>query len=102
MKKVRKRYLLFKLHREGPHIDSKRLVTAIRESLLSLYGEIKVADSKIFLNDYDDESGQGIIQCNADLLDCVISATAVLASIDDTCISFQPKKTSGTLKGLKR
>lgn len=102
MKKIRKRYLLFKLHREGPAIDSRQLVTAIRESLLSLYGEIRVADSKIFLNDYDAESGQGIIQCNADLLDYVISAASILASIDDTRISFQPRKTSGTLKGLKR
>jgi len=99
---IRRRYVLFHLHRVGPLIDARRLSTAIWKSFLSLFGETSVADSRLFINDYDEESGLGILQCNAESVDNVLASAALLSSIDGTRVSFEPEQTSGTLKGLKR
>ncbi|MCK4567846.1 MAG: hypothetical protein KAU48_11120 [Candidatus Thorarchaeota archaeon] len=102
MKKVRKRYLLFKLHRDGSSIEVKQLSLVIWKSLLSLYGEIQAADSKLYLIDFEESSGEGVLQCSLPSLQKVIAAAAVIGSIDGTAVSFEPKKTSGTIKGLNR
>ena len=102
MKKDRKRYVLFQLFLQGSPVDDKQLIRAIRESLLSLYGEVSVADSRIYLNEYDPDTGIGIIQCNAASLAKVLTSASILGKIDDTHVSFAPKKTSGTLKSLGR
>lgn len=81
-------------------MDEKRLVNAIRRNLLSLYGEIAVADSKLFLNKYDAESGVGILQCTESMLESVAAAAALLGVVDNTKVSFEPRKTSGTMRGL--
>ena len=102
MKKGRKRYVLFQLFIQGAPIDDKQLIRAIRESLLSLYGEVSVADSRIYLNEFDTTTGIGIIQCNAATLSQFITAASIIGNIADTHVSFAPMKTSGTLKGLGR
>lgn len=102
MKKVRRRYLLFKLHRDGSSIEDKQLSLALWKSLLSLYGEIKAADSKLYIIDYDESTGEGILQCTLPSLQQVIAAAAVIGEIGGTVVSFEPKKTSGTIKGLNR
>lgn len=102
MKKNRRRYLLFQLHRDSATIDGKDLSVAIWKSLLSLYGEVQAADSRLYLMDYDETRGVGILQCNAEALSQVITAAAIIGTINDISVSFDPKKTSGTLKGLNR
>ena len=102
MKKVRRRYLLFKLHQEGATIEDKQLSLAIWKSLLSLYGEIQAADSKLYIIDYDESTGEGILQCTLPSLQQVIAAAVVIGEINGTIVSFEPKKTSGTIKGLNR
>jgi RNase P/RNase MRP subunit POP5 len=71
-------------------------------SLLSIYGEVEVADSRFFLNEYDEKDGVGILQCNAATLDNLITSAVLLSSIDGTNVSFEPKKTSGTIRALKK
>ncbi len=100
MKKNRRRYLLFQLHKENGSIDAKDLSIAIWRSLLSLYGEIQAADSKLYLTKFDEKEGIGILHCNAESLSRVIASAAMIESINDINISFEPKKTSGTIKGL--
>lgn len=102
MKSRRKRYVRFRLHTDGPPVNEKQLATAVRMSLLSIYGEVEVADSRFFLNEYDEASGHGILQCNAASLDRLITSAVLLSSIDGTYVSFEPKKTSGTIKALKK
>jgi RNase P/RNase MRP subunit POP5 len=102
MKKIRRRYLLFKLHRDGPSIEDKQLSLALWKSLLSLYGEIQAADSKLYIIDYDESMGEGILQCTLPSLQQVIAAAVVIGEINGTAVSFEPKKTSGTIKGLNR
>ena len=102
MKKIRKRYLLFKLHQDGSSIEGKQLSLTIWKSLLSLYGEIQAADSKLYLIDFEESSGEGVLQCSLPSLQQVIAAAVVIGTINGTAVSFEPKKTSGTIKGLNR
>ncbi|TFG29558.1 hypothetical protein EU528_09515 [Candidatus Thorarchaeota archaeon] len=102
MKKVRRRYLYFKLHRDGSQIEEKQLSLTLWKSLLSLYGEIKAADSKLYVIDYDETTGEGILQCTLPSLQQVIAAAVVIGEINGTAVSFEPKRTSGTIKGLNR
>ncbi|MFW9967646.1 MAG: Rpp14/Pop5 family protein [Candidatus Thorarchaeota archaeon] len=101
MKNRRRRYLRFCLHRDGSPPSGKQLTKEIRRNLLSLYGEIAVADSRLYLSEYDEDSGVGILQCNAALLEKVITSAVLIGSIEKTRVSFEPKKTSGTLKGIR-
>ncbi|MHA2020862.1 MAG: Rpp14/Pop5 family protein [Candidatus Thorarchaeota archaeon] len=101
MKSRRKRYLRFCLHQDGSPINGKQLTAEVRRNLLSLYGEVAVADSRLYLSKYNEDSGMGILQCNAALLEKVITSAVLIGSIEKTRVSFEPKKTSGTLKGLK-
>jgi len=100
MKQGRKRYTYFKLHRDGPTIDERQLSSAIWKSMLSLYGEIIVSETRFFLNEYDIERGTGYFQCNANLLQEVVSAAVLIGSIEKTYVSLEPLKTSGTIKAL--
>ena len=100
MKKTRKRYLRFTLHRSGAEITEKQFSNAIWSSLLSLHGEICAADSKFYLNSYDVKKGTGILQCNAAALEKVIASAVLMDSIGNTRVSFEPMKTSGTIRGL--
>lgn len=103
MKKTRKRYLSFHLHKEGPAIkDEKHLSNAIWKNLLSLYGEVSAADSKLFLVEFDGDTGEGVLQCTLSSLEKVITSAVLIGSIGTTNVSFEPKKTSGTLKALRR
>lgn len=92
----------FHLHMAGPSISGKQLSNAIRSSMLSIYGEVAVADSRFFLSEYDETSGHGILQSSAGLLEKVITSAVLLASVESTQVSFQPSKTSGTIRSLKR
>ncbi|MFW9787888.1 MAG: Rpp14/Pop5 family protein [Candidatus Thorarchaeota archaeon] len=102
MKKTRRRYLLFHLHSDNKSIEDKQLSTAIWKNMLSLYGEVSAADSKLYLVEYEGKTGSGILQCTAASLDMVITSAVLLGSVGESLVSFEPKKTSGTIKGVKR
>ncbi|MHA1961781.1 MAG: Rpp14/Pop5 family protein [Candidatus Thorarchaeota archaeon] len=100
MKRIRRRYVRFCLFQDGKRIGEKQLATAIRNSMLSLFGEITVGDSRFFLTDYDSESGIGILQCSGHILERTLAAASLIGTIAGTKVSFHPMKTSGTIKGL--
>lgn len=102
MKKNRRRYLLFQLHKENGPIEAKDLSIALWRSLLSLYGEVQAADSRLYLIEFDEKDGVGILHCNAEALPKVIASAAMIGAINDINVSFEPKKTSGTIKSLNR
>lgn len=102
MKRLRRRYILFTLHQEKHSIDEKQLSSSLWKSLLSLYGEIQASDSRLYIINYDEKTGEGILQCSLPSLPQVIAAAAVIGAINGTDVSFEPRKTSGTIKGLKR
>ncbi len=102
MRENRKRYVRFRLHREGPSVERDDVTKAIRGVLLSLYGEVCVADSKFYLTDYDPVEGLGTLECSLRTLEYVLIAASLMTTIGDTIVAFQPLKTSGTLKALMR
>jgi RNase P/RNase MRP subunit POP5 len=103
MKKSRRRYLSFQLHSDGPALgDEKQLSNAIWKNLLSLYGEVSAADSKLYLVSFDSEKGEGVLQCTLSSLEKVITSAVLIGSIGKSVVSFEPKKTSGTIKSLSR
>ena len=102
MKQNRKRYIHFRLHQDGPNVTDRQLSNAIWKSMLSLFGEITVADARFFLNDFNEADGTGYLQCNAALAHQLIVSAALIDSIEKTRVSFEPKKTSGTIKSLLR
>lgn len=102
MKGNRKRYLLFKIHLDGPSFTIKQLSNAIWKNLHSLFGEVTISDARLYVNEYDETTGMGFLQCNLSHLENVIVAAALIESINGTRISFEPRKTSGTIKALHR
>lgn len=102
MEKPRRRYLSFQLHSENATFDDKQLSTSIWRSMLSLYGEVSAADSKLYLVEFDRKSREGILQCAAPSLSKVITSAVLIGSIGESLVSFEPKKVSGTIKALKR
>ncbi|MFW9809841.1 MAG: Rpp14/Pop5 family protein [Candidatus Thorarchaeota archaeon] len=101
MKRIRRRYLSFHLHSDKPVDDEKKVSNAIWKNLLSLYGEIDAADSKLYLVKFDHKKGEGILQCTSSSLEKVITSAVLIGSIESTFVSFEPKRTSGTIKGLR-
>jgi RNase P/RNase MRP subunit POP5 len=102
VKKTLRRYLSFCLHSDGLSIDAKQLGGAIWKNLLSIYGEVCAADSKLYLVQYDEKTGNGILQCTLSSLNMVITSAVLIGSIGKSLVSFEPKKTSGTIKGIKK
>lgn len=101
MKRIRRRYVLFLLHTDGERIEERDLTNALWNNLLSIYGEIEAADSRLYLVEYDGEKRTGILQCNASSLRLVITAASLVGSINGVPICFEPKKTAGTIKSLR-
>lgn len=102
MKKTRRRYLSFQLHSDGSTLDDRQIGMAIWQNLLSLYGEVSAADSKLYLVEFDKKTGTGILQCTASSLNKIITAATLINTIGESLVAFEPRKTSGTIKGIKR
>ncbi len=101
MRDYRRRYVRFQLH-SNDLVDEKDLSYAFRKSLLSIYGEVIVADSRFYINEFDTNSGIGILHCTSDTVEQVLAAAVLIESINGEMISFQPLRTSGTIKGAKK
>ena len=101
MKEYKRRYVRFQLHSDST-VDERELLQELRRSLLSVYGEILLADSRLYVSEYDSESGIGIVQCSLQTLEQVLAAAVLIGSINDTKVSFHPLKTSGTIRGVKK
>ncbi|MBD3405507.1 MAG: hypothetical protein GF411_05150 [Candidatus Lokiarchaeota archaeon] len=101
MKTSRRRHILFQIHCSEKISEGDWIVQTIRENLHSLFGEIVVADSKLYLEEYLESTGKGILQCEADVLRQVLASAALVNEIGKREVSFQPLKTSGTLKTLQ-
>ena len=100
MNRTRRRYVRFIAHSKAMLNDEKVLVEAIWKNLLSIFGEISASDSKLYMVKFDAENGTGILHCTEPSLVQVLAAAALVDTVSGTRISFQPLKTSGTIKGL--
>jgi RNase P/RNase MRP subunit POP5 len=101
MKRLRRRYVLFHLHSEGKKIGERALVKAIWSNLLSIFGEVQAADSRLYMVEYDSETSVGVLQCNAALVREVVTAASLIGEIDGRPACFEPRRTAGTIKSLR-
>lgn len=100
MNRIRRRYVRFRVHSEKDLGDEKVLVEAIWRNLLSIFGEISAADSRLYVVEFNAQNGVGVLHCTEPSLTQVLAAAALIDTISGTRTSFQPLKTSGTIKGL--
>jgi len=98
----RKRYVLFQLYTEGDRIEGRHIADAIRHNLMMLFGELAVADSRLYVHSFDEETGRGILLVNERVLDRALAAASLIKSIGSVNVSFSPIRTSGTIKALQR
>ena len=97
----RRRYVRFRVHASDT-LDEKELAKAIRKSILMLYGEVTLADSRFYINEFDSATGIGIFHSTLRTLDKILASAALVYKVGRTIVSIQPLKTSGTIKGSKK
>ena len=97
----RRRYVRFRVYTSDT-LDKKELAKAIRKCILFLYGEVTLADSRFYINEFDSTSGVGIFHSTLKTLDKVLASAALVYRIGNINVSIQPLKTSGTIKGSKK
>ena len=101
----RRRYLVFEWISERG-IDKWTLLSEIRDSIFSLYGDVGASESKIRLIEYanaeDRDGGMGILRCAHDKVEEVRAALACIHSADEARLSIRVIGISGTIKGATR
>jgi len=95
----RKRYIAFEII-AIKKINSKDLIVAIRESLLSLFGDYFSADAEIWLEYFNGR--QGILRCNHTALNKVKIALTLVGKVKDCKVIPLILGVSGTIKKCKR
>ncbi len=101
----RRRYLVFEWISEWG-IDKWTLLSEIRDSIFSLYGDVGASESNIRLIEYanaeDTDGGMGILRCAHDKVEEVRAALACIHSANEARLSIRVIGISGTIKGATR
>jgi ribonuclease P/MRP protein subunit POP5 len=99
----RRRYLVFEVISER-EIERKELLKEIWDCIYSLYGDVGVSESKIWLIQYDKRAGIGILRCAHKKVEEVRAALACLHSVNETRtrIGIRVLGISGTIKGARK
>jgi len=106
----RRRYLRFEVIGER-EIDKRELMKEIWNSLYSLYGDVGVSESKLWLIDYrgeedcevgDAKCGLGVLRCAHDKVEEVRASLACIHSVNDARVGIRVVRTSGSIKGASR
>jgi RNase P/RNase MRP subunit POP5 len=98
LKKIRKRYVLYKVLTEKEEVDKNNIQKLIAKSIYNLFGLkglIEVSPKNIL---YDSSSKLGIIQCNHFSINKLFSALMIIN--ENNKIVIDPIKTSGLLSRL--
>ena len=87
-------------------IDKWTLLSEIRNSIFSLYGDVGASESKMRLIEYtnaeDTAGGMGILRCAHDKVEEVRAALACIHSANEARLSIRVIGISGTIKGATR
>ena len=95
----RKRYVAFEII-SPKKINSKDLVFAIWDSLLSFFGEYKTSEAEIWLEYFDGR--RGILRCTHTSLDKVKIALTLVGKVKDCEVIPLILGVSGTIKKCKK
>lgn len=103
----RRRYLRFEVIGER-EIDKRELMKEIWNSMYSLYGDVGVSESKLWLIDYrgvedrevgDAKCGLGVLRCAYEKVEEVRASLACIHSVNDALVGIRVVRTSGSIKG---
>ncbi len=95
--KSRKRYIAFRIIAESK-VDERSLSKALKEELLSLFGECFTTGVKV--EDFDGE--KGIIKCTREGLEKVMVAFTLMNQVGDVKVIPLTLGVSGTIRRCKR
>jgi len=111
----RKRYLVFEIiasqneeekgesccgNCEGYVVNERDLLRAIWEALYSLFGDVGVAACNIWLIDFDEKKGVGILRCSHRKVEEVRAALACI-KIGGRPLCIRVVRTTGTVKAAR-
>ncbi len=97
--KRKKRYIAFELVCDRD-VDEKEFVSAIWDSMLSLFGEIGSANCGIWLEHFDGR--RGILRCHRDALKNVKVALTLISRVGNVEVIPKVLGVSGTIKKCKK
>lgn len=101
LERFRRRYLLLKVDCEEPP-NEKDFLSALRSSVIRLFGEYGASQTEIFLIEYDPEMRYAIVRCSHKSLPIVRASIAAVTRIADKNASLHVLLVSGTLRALRR
>ncbi len=96
----KKRYVLFEL-KGGKGLNEQDVSKALWREFLRLYGEIGTAKMKLWLANWNPNSGKGIARCALEHLDECKSGLLFVKRVSGKEVVPQTLKTSGSICKLK-
>jgi RNase P/RNase MRP subunit POP5 len=100
MPRKHSRYLLTKVVAEET-IPEEALRLSVTESILSLFGEVGLAETEPRLFNYDEKDSTGIFKCARDSIEKLRAAVAMISTCAGKPVCVYVSAVSGTSKGLK-
>jgi len=98
----RKRYIIFKVVSENDRRFSKEeILRGCLYAVHSFLGDNRMGDANIYLIDWNENFGIGILKTTHKTKDDVIVALSLLSAINETKISVIPLNITGTIKKAK-
>jgi len=100
----RKRYIIFKVISEDndtKKFSKEEILRGCLYAIHSFLGDKGMSDANIYLIDWNENSGTGILKTTHKTKDDVIVALSLLSAINETKISILPLNTAGTVKKAK-
>jgi len=98
----KERYIIFKVVSEKEKILKEEILMAIIYAVHSFLGDKIMSDANIYLIDWNENIGAGILKTNHKTKDNVIVALSLLSSINEIKTSIIPLNTTGTIKKAKK
>lgn len=103
VKNERNRYILFEIIKEEKLIIEPQIIlNSIWKSIWRFFGMKEANKVGLWLIEYNEERGLGLIRCAHQTKELVITALALVNKISGKQIILSPIKTSGTIKTIKK
>ena len=102
--KERKRYLVFRVLTEANEMEipEKKLIKAISNQLIRLFGEVGASRTHFWIHNYDEHNKIGLIECRLKYLTLIRATIASITKIEETPVLIYSRGVTGTIKSAKR
>ncbi|MEM2356995.1 MAG: Rpp14/Pop5 family protein [Candidatus Bathyarchaeia archaeon] len=90
------------IYRNNIELTKEKLQSMLLNSILTLFGEIGLVESKFKLVIFNQEKNLAIVKCAKNFLNNFRAATALINNLNGVEASIFIVKVSGTIKGVKK